>query len=366
MSDDGPRPSASSAAGRSAGTEARPEIRHDAGPSAPPRRSTLPNAPRVGTRAIADVRVTDRTCPVCEHSLRGLPFEAPCPECGAVVGDTARELDGPLALAPFALIRHMTVAASLGAVGAIVAWLSMFAGLVGAFPGEAVAWGYVIGAMIWAAGVWLVSAPHLDPVAAFNGFAAGDRWRRAARVLSPAVPLLAGVSTIPWVLDRLPGPGAAAPGPVLNPVNVTRATPEALQTIASVEWILVPIAFAGFTLGLAMFARVARWTRDDTAEHLMAAGQWGMPLVGIVAMSFGAGLIGRFGVAPPDFTMRGSAIPFVAAAAMGVVPIGLLSLSFSAGRSRVHADEAREVAARRAARRAAEAERIGAKARATR
>ena len=201
---------------------------------------------------------SDRRCPGCGYSYRGLRRGGACPECGMPISDL-ESIDDPMSLMPVHLIRRFRTGCWIATVCLVLmyglGWLDWNGIWV---PGRFAAMLAGI-AVVWFAAIWMITPGVNLPQAARHGFAVRGRFRLIARFAQVGVILYAGLC-------------AALP---LVPTGST-ALHSSLGTAAFAAGLL---ALAGLVLLSIQLCAARGLARDDTAQRAFEWFAWGVPVL---------------------------------------------------------------------------------------
>lgn len=276
----------------------------------------------------------DQPCLACGYNLRGLPIGGSCPECGAAMIFSGRNLDDPLNEMPTEILSAFLrggIAGGASLFGMMGLIVSVFGGWITDARGLWI--GALAVAAVWFVAVWWLTPAFNHPAARHHGFITGSRRRLAARLLQLGWLVLAFMMLFKSMIANAPA---------------------ALETSFNL------IALAGLVTGLVglMFLSLvleglAEWVRDSTAHTAMNLMFWGPPmLLGGVATSWTLGVIAPDGL----FSGLASIFALLVAAVGGLLIVigyawGISMLVRSIGMSVVHAIEFRNRTMRIAERR---------------
>lgn len=233
-------------------------------------------AKRPGAPGTADVVTSDRACPKCGYSLKGLPTGGVCPECGRPITSTRRNRHTDnLADAPLWYL-------------AVLKWSSLALVALGALAVMVIAWVRSAGsprALVIAGGVALAVATGI--VAATSAITM--RRGRSESTLADAV---LDSEWRPWVIRALMTAwiGAAAIAAIEGRVLMTpgAVTPTWVDPLTALACTLGAIGLAMLTWWI---AAVADWASDDSVGERLRMASWA---IGIGAIGFAArGVLGN-------------------------------------------------------------------------
>ncbi len=304
----------------------------------PGSRSSSPRVPRSLRNPARATFTTDRPCPVCEYNLIGLGPGMACPECGTpiVTPITATAQDENLASAPrwYLVILAWSLAAMSAA--AIVGVIMLIQRRPAEINGVIVAG--TLAALVWAAGIFIVTQPRPQAV---------------ARAISPRMQQrharwIARLTQLGWLAYPV-GHGLAAQlqAQAITAAAVTGAAVASsplINTLIAGAWAGAGLAILGLLVVCYLLADLAEWAADSAlAERLRMAGL-GLPLGTPVAL-ISLALYPRMG--PIMLVGIASAVVSSIAAVLsaGVLILGvcqLAYLSFWAIKNQEHYEEVLE------------------------
>lgn len=294
---------------------------------------------------------SDRACPKCGYSLRGLKVGGRCPECGHPISRPPARFTDALADAPMRYLKVLAVGLMLMAGAGVGGAASM--GLARSGHGlSGSAWAVTL-SLAWWVGAWIVTRPrpHTENTL-HDALLDSSRLRLAVRVSQLAWPAAAAG----WLLVALAPIVTPGPAPIAGAVVLVAPSP--LEDFGRrLALIAEPVGFLSVVPLSLLLASLADWAADSALAERFRASAWG------VAVGGGLGVLGLLAAGSAGTIMGvigiiGMITLALAMLALVIFVIGLVQLAAEAVWAVSNAHNRLAVEARLAARREAEFRRM--------
>jgi hypothetical protein len=251
----------------------------------------------------------DIPCQRCQYNLRGLKTGERCPECGTVISLIGRaRFVSSLTDAPIGYLQRLMLGCyMMGGAAMLMATVPGFAWIMGLRP----AWSATqmilpLPVMLWAVGVWIVTAPRQtgpqERVDTTREWRRLRGWTRASQAVLAVGMLFAGVgASLEYFAMQATRAAwlATNPNPMVTPLPATPLSLEAKVFLIG-GGVLSLLGYLGLPALAVMMARLADWANDTGLADRLRLSVMGIAGGPVLAGVF-LGLVPLTGFAPLIF-----------------------------------------------------------------